>query len=177
MLAFGGRNNTGGKVIGADWVHLGTHMHAFQQARLVNESWSPRSALPTGMAPDRGGVYPAELAGEMTAASGITTTATQSASILGTASLAGSSTTIATAIAHVTMKRMLAGSVTTTAILSCSMIGTARMTGSLNTGFQPSAEDIAQAVWGALVTITMEEGTMADRMQKLVTLGKFLALK
>lgn len=47
----------------------------------------------------------------------------------------------------------------------------------VDVGAVPSADDIAQAVWGSLTTINTEDGTMATRMRALLKLADFLALK
>lgn len=50
--------------------------------------------------------------------------------------------------------------------------GRARPTVTISIGSRPTADDVAQAVWGSATTITEEPGTMAQALRLLLALAK-----
>lgn len=141
-------------------------------ARTVQADAARQDGLPWGtpspwVYPERDGAIKAQLSA----------VAATTAHAMGRGRVTGSVTATPTSDAHLKGVRYGSGSAVMALVTTAHLRARGNVAGTLSIGSRPTADDIAQAVWGARTDINLEEASMATQARKALTTGKFVALK
>ena len=99
-------------------------------------------------------------------------TSSSTAHAMGRGLVTGDTTGIATGTAHLRGVKYSGGTAAGAATNLAHAMARGYINATLSIGSRPTADDVAQAVWGSLTTINQESGSMATLLRLLLALGR-----